>query len=107
MSADEYPDEEYLELLRKWDTTDGTWASFMAEVRELWWQESWGWSQFQDTNGVEHYLISTGGWSGNESLIEAMQSNVMFWLMCWRQSNRGGHYHFVIAPSKTTEVTCD
>ena len=38
--------------------------------------------------------ISTGGWSGNEDLIGAMQNNAMLWIMTWVSSRRGGHYTF-------------
>jgi hypothetical protein len=38
--------------------------------------------------------LSTGGWSGNEDLIDALQHNHMFWATCWLRSERGGHHVF-------------
>ncbi len=37
--------------------------------------------------------LHTGGWSGNEDIIEALQDS-MFWVLCWQKSERGGHYYF-------------
>ena len=42
------------------------------------------------------FRISTGGWSGNESIIRAMERNGMMWHLNWVQSRRGGHYIFEI-----------
>ena len=42
----------------------------------------------------EDYFLSTGGWSGNESMIHALESNTMIWIIYWKQSSRGGHYIF-------------
>jgi hypothetical protein len=36
----------------------------------------------------------TGGWSGNEDIIEAMMENVLLWLAVWQRSERGGHFTF-------------
>jgi len=38
--------------------------------------------------------LATGGWSGNESIIAALQENLMFWGMYWMESKRGGYYRF-------------
>ena len=40
------------------------------------------------------YELSTGGWAGNEDLIDAMSSNLVFWNLTWYSSRRGGHYEF-------------
>jgi hypothetical protein len=64
-------------------------------------RKAWKWETYfnikEDENESSKTLIceiSTGGWSGNESIIGALQDNMMFWMMCWEQSRRGGHYIF-------------
>lgn len=39
--------------------------------------------------------LHTGGWSGNESIIAALEKT-MFWALYWQKSERGGHYYFKI-----------
>ena len=62
----------------------------------------WGWSEQDEENPwnkdemVHRYYISTAGWSGNESIIKAMEKNDMLWSIHWYQSNRGGHYIFEV-----------
>jgi hypothetical protein len=63
-------------------------AALLAAVREVWQYADCGyWSQDGDL-----FTISTAGWSGNESLIGAMQDNAIFWMLCWQSSRRGGHF---------------
>ena len=38
--------------------------------------------------------VSTGGWSGHEDVISALRDNLMFWMLSWVSSTRGGHYVF-------------
>lgn len=39
---------------------------------------------------------STGGWSGNESIISALQKNYVVWGTCWMSSHRGGLHRFIL-----------
>ena len=89
MDFDGYPDDQELQRIREWPHKD--FPALMEFVRTLWKWNDWGWSQ-----QGRKYRISTGGWSGNESLISALEGNVMFWMMCWHQSKRGGHYTFIV-----------
>ena len=38
--------------------------------------------------------LSTGGWSGCESVIKALQDNEVFWMLFWYSTTCGGHYEF-------------
>lgn len=43
--------------------------------------------------------IVTGGWSGNEAVIGALQQNLAFWGLCWESSHRGG-LHWFYSPER-------
>lgn len=86
MDENGYPTEETLERIRTWDPRDGT--GLMHAIADLWYCAcccKW----------VDGTLsCSTGGWSGNEDLIDAMRDNVAWWALHWLSSRRGGHYEF-------------
>ncbi len=103
LNDDGYPTEAALDVVKLWHWTDARgWFKF---IEGIWHLRSWGWTevdephewheltQYQDVK-VHRYYISTAGWSGNESIIRAMQSNDMMWCLNWVQSRRGGHYIF-------------
>lgn len=85
---DEYPTNTNLEYIRNYKFKNP--YSFKPLINLI--QELWHWSDFikWDKYDVE---IHTGGWSGNEDIIEALQGTD-FWLLCWQESRRGGHYKF-------------
>ena len=101
---DGYPTDESLEAIGKWD---GDEREFFAALKPLWkysdmpHQDAWcGW---HEENGagimdepVRRYNLSTGGWSGNESLVGAMERNIELWATTWVQTRRGGHYIFEV-----------
>ncbi len=93
LDQDGYPTEETLLKIKEWDYHD--FPGLMAFVESIWWQTDWGWHR-----KGKKYRISTGGWSGNESLVGAMEANWLFWTMCWQSSRRGGHYEFEIKKRK-------
>lgn len=103
LDEDGYPTENALEAIEKWHWDDARgWFKF---IEELWAYHDWGWkekdeqhewhrlNQYKDKI-VHRYYISTAGWSGNESIIRAMQNNDMMWHLNWVESRRGGHYIF-------------
>ena len=90
--SNNYPTESELGRIRAWSHEDG-WAELMGFIRSIWWHADWGWS-VDAGKLVTKYQISTGGWSGNEEIIEAMQENKRFWATCWYSNRRGGHYEF-------------
>ena len=98
LDDDGYPTEVALELIEKWHYTDSKgWLEF---IKSIWWAADWGWTEgeepheWREGSKCYRYHISTGGWSGNESIIRAMQKNDFHWYLIWVQSRRGGHYIF-------------
>ena len=93
LDRDGYPTEAAELKVKMWDiggTEDC--RRLLDFVRELW---RVGYPNFfEEADGV--YEISTGGWSGNESLIGAIHENTIFHVFCWRASRRGGHYVYAL-----------
>lgn len=75
-----------LQKIQDWPAPD--WTGLMEFVKPCWSDHGRIW--FEDGE----WRLATGGWSGNESIIDAMQSNFMFWSMCWQMSRRGGLFFF-------------
>jgi len=101
MEEIKYPTEEELKIIENWDfNTNFTEEipKFLTFIKDLWWMSDWGWTEKKEEengNNVTNLYLSTGGWSGNEDLIDAMK-NTFFWKFCWKQHRRGGHYIFEI-----------
>lgn len=94
---DGYPTDAALDIIKLWHWSDAKgWFEF---IKGLWAYRSWGWTEGEDIDNWDdtkayRYHVSTAGWSGNESIIAAMQDNGMMWHLGWVQSRRGGHYIF-------------
>ena len=96
-----YPTDLALALIEEANPFEKNPHDLMAFVKTLWQYEDWGWSEKKKKDyfgkKVIIYSISTGGWSGNESLIHALKSNKnFFWTLYWQESKAGGHYKFKI-----------
>lgn len=92
LDDDGYPTDEALQRIADWPYQGA--AGMLEFVRGLWSYPNF-WTQEDDKLSV-----STGGWSGNESLISAMQKNVGFWHLCWYSTRRGGHYQFDLSRAR-------
>lgn len=101
---DGYPTEGTLKEIAEWKGNN--FRDFFAALKPVWryadgpnwfgWTEEDAVSEVFD-KPVHRYLLSTGGWSGNESLIEAMRENYVLWALTWWQERRGGHFIFEVA----------
>lgn len=92
LDGDGYPTDATLTRIAAWPYTD---MKGLAEyVRHL-----WHWPTYARKRG-NRYIFATGGWSGNEALIGALEQNLMFWAMSWESSQRGGRYVFEVPTVK-------
>lgn len=94
MDNDGYPANTELKKIEKWPHTDL--EGLLKYVRERWQYADMGY--WRQRGGK--YWVSTAGWSGNESMLYALQKNYVFWAMCWVQARRGGHYIFELKKPK-------
>lgn len=86
-----YPTEETLACIRTWRPEGSVnYKPLFEHVQGLWYYPEY----FRGRLDGKTYDVSTGGWSGNESLIGALQENRVCWLLTWMSSRRGGHYVF-------------
>jgi hypothetical protein len=100
MDRDGYPTAKTLQRLRTWPDKDVNGAlDFLAECwgghgyvsSELHGNEA---SVIDDDSEASYLRLATGGWSGNEDLIDALSENSIVWSLTWCLSGRGGLYIF-------------
>ena len=95
---DGYPTEEELMVIEKWDVTKHPVQDLLEHIEECWWEPGWGFAV--RGKRVLRLDLHTGGWSGNETIIGALQTNRLFWALYWQKSRSGGHYTFRIPLKK-------
>jgi len=90
---DKYPTKKKLEQIKNYNILDPV-ENLIELIRDNW--------EFADCGGfcltgkkVLKLQLNTFGWSGNESVIDALHQN-LFWTMYWEKSTKGGHYWFRI-----------
>lgn len=83
----DYPSDEDIQRIKDWPNED-----VMGLIRFI--QSIWHWPDMAKLNGGK-FELHTGGWSGNEEIVDALM-DTMFWMLCWESSRRGGHYYFEI-----------
>lgn len=102
LDEDGYPTKEVLEQLKDCDG----WRAFEI-LKEGWWMADMGISYelkpeekaliepLEYGSPRKYMRLATLGWSGNESLIEAFEQNI-WWFMTFRLHAYGGLYIFNI-----------
>lgn len=88
-----YPTNSQLNKVKKWKiNSKEDLIQILDYVEKLHYYSKWGFHV--SGKNIIKIEFHTGGWSGNESLIEALQDNFIFWTAGWEKSTKGGHYWF-------------
>lgn len=98
MDSEGYPEEKELRAIRKWDVKD--FPSLLEFIEQRWTYRDFikRYVVKERDNFYLEWTLITGGWSGNESLVNALLSNTLF-EMCWYwEWSRGGRHVFRIDP---------
>jgi hypothetical protein len=96
----EYPSEEFLAWVRTYDILAEGPCKLIQALKDEWqWDHLIRW--YPKTRTLK---ISTGGWSGHEDIMSALQENPLFFAMYWRATVRGGHYTFRIEYIKRSDI---
>lgn len=107
MDEDGYPTEETERLVREFE---GDARELLASLREVWMHPTY-WDEEDGVDildrPVHRYHVSTAGWSGNESLIEALRDHWIFWMRFWVEERVGGHFIFEIGEGDATVIRTD
>lgn len=82
--GDGYPTAAALRRLSKWPAEDLRGALEYAAGL-------WHWPNYVRRRG-RRYTFITGGWSGNESVMAALERNLFLYAVCWEASFRGGKH---------------
>jgi acid stress-induced BolA-like protein IbaG/YrbA len=98
----EYPSEETLRSISSRPAfARGECRAVLADAEGLW--SDYGAIRLDG----DRFTFVTGGWSGNDEIIDAMRSNQIFWHQCWESTHRGGKYVFELPKeSKTSMRIC-
>lgn len=92
-----YPTERVLKRIEKFDIVKRPISELLDLIRNNWWMPEWGYKI--SGKRIIRLELHTGGWSGNESIIYALNRNPL-WNMYWRKSTVGGHHYYKITPIK-------
>jgi hypothetical protein len=90
-----YPGEEDIKKIKEWPLK--TWQDYRDLANFV--MRIWEYPDYATLKGRTLRLV-TGGWSGNESIIGAIERNRNFSLVCWEMSRRGG-LHIYKLPLKS------
>lgn len=85
---DGYPTDTTLNIIKFWK---GDFSELMKFIAPYF---NGAYGRCENRSIDDAWEVVTGGWSGCESVIQALKENTVFWLVCWYLSKRGGYYEF-------------
>jgi hypothetical protein len=93
-----YPTEEYLQFIRDYTHETMNIIDFVNVLSDGWYFGDWGFNLGRKYKGTRKLQLHTGGWSGNEKIINAILSNIYLTHceMKYIKWHVGGHYYFEI-----------
>jgi hypothetical protein len=102
MDSDGYPTEETLRRIREWSMkTPADFIAVMDFAGRAWNHHYGSWriarvlsQSVGEPKESDRYTFSTGGWSGNESVVDAIEHNRMLQMIGAYSWRRGGHYEY-------------
>ncbi len=89
----DYPSDHLLKWFSEYDVLENGPCDLIHRIKENWEYGDMGYFSWDPRRRL--LRLSTAGWSGNEDIICALQSNFLFW-QYWINSHVGGHYVFRI-----------
>lgn len=98
MSENDYPSEETLEKIRKWDGEPADLIQLIAS--------EWHWPDGVGEVRPGLWTFATGGWSGNESLLDALYNSAPWYILHWQSIRIPGGL-LCIAITKEAEKEMD
>ena len=98
LGSDGYPHVIEIARIRNWPFESmADLRALMDYVHDRWKYADWGWDEVDVTDDEfvfrgREYRVSTYGWSGNEDIVAALESNLMWAMLVPWTWRRGGHY---------------
>jgi hypothetical protein len=98
-----YPTAEWLQFIREYKPDDSLPLVEFVEMILIdgWFMADYGFRLHRKYKGKQKLELHTGGWSGNEEIIEAIKSNIFLthFQMKYVMWQAGGHYYFELSVS--------
>ena len=96
-----YPTEATLEAIEKWDSRD-----LEGLLRFI--ASAWHWPEYAKTNALGFWVFTTGGWSGNENLLDALRHNPMWQLgLVWNNIYLSGGLQILATSAEAKHIMDD
>ena len=86
-----YPTDEELKFIKEWTYYTMPLLDFLNWLQGV--VQYGDWCLSWKGKNVIRVQFHTGGWSGNEEIIDTLMENTDFW-SGWKMTKSGGHYYF-------------